>query len=150
MRAPTGVAISAVASVAASPAPASNPYITGRVVCDSINCVTFCEEAPSAIRTPISLVRCSTRYDSTLNSPDTVSNSASPPRISDTQKAIRRKNVSSLATRPHGHDHAHVRIDPGEMVDECLPGQVGIAVDARDDRRLRRVKAGRHETCPHP
>ena len=87
-----------IARVAANAVPASNPYITGRVVCDSINCVTFCEVAPSAIRTPISLVRCATRYDSTLNSPDTVSNSASPPRISDTQKAICRKNVSSLAT----------------------------------------------------
>ena len=68
------------------------------MVCASINRVTFCDEAPSAIRTPISLVRCSTRYDSTLNSPDTVSNSASPPSISDTQKAICRKNVSSLAS----------------------------------------------------
>ena len=96
--APASVAITAVARMAARPAPAINPLITGRVVCASINCVTLCDEAPSAIRTPISLVRCSTRYDSTLNSPDTVSSSASAPRINDTQNATWRKNVSSRAT----------------------------------------------------
>ena len=97
-RAELGVASSAVASVMANPAPATNPYITGLAVCHSINCVTFCDEAPNAIRTPISLVRCSTRYDSTLNNPDTVSNRASAPRMSETQNAICRKNLSSLAT----------------------------------------------------
>ena len=50
------------------------------------------DEAPSAIRTPISRRRCSTRYDSTLNNPDTVNNSARPPSASETENAIRKKN----------------------------------------------------------
>ena len=102
--APAGVAISAVASAAASPAPASSPYITGRVVCDSINCVTCRGEAPSAIRTPISLVRCSTRYDSTLNSPDTVSNRASPPSIERHPEGDLQEERLESRDGPHGHD----------------------------------------------
>src|SRR4051812_19169285 len=67
------------------------------------------DDAPSAIRTPISLVRRSTRYDNTLKRPDTVSSSASPPRISETQKAICRKNVSSPRQRLHGDHISHGR-----------------------------------------
>ena len=50
--------------------------------------------APSAIRTPISLVRCSTRYESTLNSPDNVRRSASAPSTSVSQNGIARRYVS--------------------------------------------------------
>ena len=57
------------------------------------------------------------------------------------------RTISSLAHGPHGHDHAHVRIDPGEMVEERLPGQVRIAVDARDDRSIRRVERWSAGTC---
>ena len=39
--APTSVASTSVANDAASPAPASSPNRTGRVVCANINCVTF-------------------------------------------------------------------------------------------------------------
>ena len=46
---------------AASPAPARSPANTGRVVWASISRVTLWAEAPSAMRTPISRVRCSTR-----------------------------------------------------------------------------------------
>ena len=54
---------------------------------------TFLVVAPSAMRTPISFARCSTTYDRTLNRPDTVSTSASPPSTTVTQKAIRRMDV---------------------------------------------------------
>jgi len=50
------------------------------MACDTISAITSRGVAPSAMRTPISLVRCSTRYDSTLNRPESVSTSASPPR----------------------------------------------------------------------
>ena len=42
---------------------------TGRADCDSTSKAIPRLVAPSAIRTPISLARCSTRYESTLNSP---------------------------------------------------------------------------------
>jgi len=89
-----------VADDVASPAPASSPKRTGRVVCANIKSVTLREAAPSAIRTPISLVRCSTRYDNTLKSPDTVSNSARPPRITDTQKRSRPRQPVPDCGRP--------------------------------------------------
>lgn len=46
---------------------------------------------------------------------------------------------------PHGHDVAHVQIDHGEAVEERLPGQIRIARDARHDRGLRDLEAGRQK-----
>ena len=115
------------------------------MVCDSINCVTFCDEAPSAIRTPISLVRCSTRYDSTLNSPDTVSNSASAAENQRHPERDLQEERFEPRHRPHGHDLAHVRIDPGEMVEERLPGQVGIALTRATTEVFGDLEAGRQK-----
>ena len=55
------------------------------------------ECAAWAIRTPISLVRCSTRYESTLNSPDSVRRSASAPSTSVSQNGIARRYASMPA-----------------------------------------------------
>ena len=47
--------------------------------------------------------------------------------------------------RPHGHHLAgHVGIDRGQSIEERLPCQFGIAVDARDERRLGHRGTRRH------
>ena len=88
MGAAAGVANSNAASPAADRAPMKRPTPTGRIDCDRTSRVTSQVVAPSAMRTPISLVRCSTRYDSTLNRPDSVSARASPPSATVNQNAI--------------------------------------------------------------
>ena len=86
-----GVDSSAMARPAARLPPINKPNPTGRNDCDNTSRVTVGAVAPSAMRTPISLARCSTRYDSTLKSPDNVSASARPPSTSVVQNAICRK-----------------------------------------------------------
>ena len=94
---------------------------TGRADCDSTSAPMLRLVAPSAIRTPISLVRCSTRYESTLNSPDNVRRSASAPSTSVSQNGIPRRYASFHARDgPQRGDLAHVWIDRRQPLDECV------------------------------
>jgi hypothetical protein len=56
-----GVDRSTMAVTAASPPPARTPKAIGRIDCDTTSITTSRGVAPSAIRTPISVRRCSTR-----------------------------------------------------------------------------------------
>jgi hypothetical protein len=115
------------------------------VVCANINCVTFRDEAPSAIRTPISLVRCSTRYDNTLKSPRHGQQQREPAENHRHPEGHRQQEGLEPRHRPQGDDLAHVRIDPGEPLEQCLPRQVGIASNASHQEGLWRIDGGRQE-----
>ena len=106
------------------PVPISSPMATGRAVCDNTRRVTLRDVAPSAMRTPISFVRCSTRYDSTLKSPDTVSVKASVPSTSVTQKAICQEIGLHSRHGPHRQHLTHVRIDDRQPVEEAVAAPV--------------------------
>ena len=99
--------------------------------------------APSAIRTPISLLRCSTRYDRTLNRPETVSARARPPRMTAIQKTTSSTAASSPRHHPHRRDLAEGGIDLRERVQQRAPRRIGIAVHAQDERRFRLLRRGR-------
>ena len=56
------------------------------------------------MRTPISFARCSTTYDSTLNRPDTVNTSASPPRTTVDPEGDLQQVGLHPGHRSQGHD----------------------------------------------
>ena len=117
---------------------------TGRAVCDSTSAPMLRLVAPSAIRTPISLVRCSTRYESTLNSPDNVRRSASAPSTSVSQNGIARRYAANARDGPQRGDLGHVGIDRREPIDERMARALGIAARTQRQRRLGNLGADRH------
>ena len=133
--------------------PRSNPMTTGRADCDSTSAAMLRLVAPSAIRTPISLVRCSTRYESTLNSPDNVSRSASAPSTSVSQNGICQQIHFHARDGLQRGDLAHVGIDRRQPIDERMARALGIAAHTHRQRRPGRLGADRHvDTCsaqPH-
>ena len=121
---------------------------TGRADCDSTSAPMLPLVAPSAIRTPISRVRCSTRYESTLNSPDNVSSSASAPSTSVSQNGIPSRYTSARAMVSQRGDLAHVGIDRRQPIDERMARALGIAAHTHRQRRPGRLGADRHvDTC---
>src|SRR6188508_2564022 len=74
-----------LANAQARPTPTARPTLTRRSACQSTCRVTAPAVAPSAIRTPISFVRCTTRYDRTPKIPDIVSASAIEPSTTTIQ-----------------------------------------------------------------
>ena len=120
-----------VATAAARATPATRPIHTGRSNCESTRRAASRAVAPSATWTPMSFARCSTRYDSTLNRPDTVSTSASPPRTTATQNAIPRTYICARAM----FRIVEIAPSPGstlhEVIEQHLPGPIGIATNAQ-------------------
>ena len=116
---------------------------TGRSDCDSTSRATFLVVAPSAMRTPISFACCSTTYDSTLNRPDTVNTSASPPKYDRDPKGDLQHVRLHSGHRSQGDDIAQGRIDAREAFEQRLARLLGVAADAQDQRRPRALGTGR-------
>ena len=116
---------------------------TGRSDCDSTSPATFLVVAPSAMRTPISFACCSTTYDRTLNRPDTVNTSASPPKYDrDPEGDLQHVRLHS-GHRSQRHDVAEAGIDAREAFEQRLARLLGVAADAQVQRRLRALGTGR-------
>ena len=99
------------------------------------------------MRTPISFACCSTTYDSTLNRPDTVSTSASPPKTTVTQKAIRSRYVCIPAIVRRVMI-AKRGIDAREAFEQRLARLLGVAADAQHQRRPGALGTGRQVHAP--
>ena len=99
--------------------------------------------APSAMRTPISRVRCSTRYESTLNNPDSVSSSASTPSTTVSQNEVAEDVGVRSRERLHRRDLGHVRVERRESIEDHASRDLGVAAHAQRQRRRGHVGVDR-------
>ena len=123
---------------------------TGRADCNSTSAPMVRLVAPSAIRTPISLVRCSTRYESTLNSPDMGQEKR---ERSECQRHPERNCQKIRCRARHDlqrRDVAHVGIDSRHPLDQFMAGPLRAAAHTDRQRRSGRISTDRNVDACSP
>ncbi len=116
--------------------------LTGRSDCDSTRCATFLVVAPSAIRTPISFARCSTRYRQDAEQARQRQHERQSSKDRRDPKGDPHDVCLRSGDRAHGGDLAQTGIDAREVFEQSLTRLLRVATHAQGQRGSRALGAG--------